>query len=176
MTQLTTTRVTARKATTPNIAADVSTNMSRRLAPSPSLYEVLGVPATADAEAIKQSFKNLAKQYHPDVNPDPGAAEQFRVINEAYQTLSDDAKRRLYDVRISVGSIPGFDDLKRAGSRAVPREQVVEYQRLKRQALELPKTSFRRLVFMLAIPTAFLVRCVPFRSRVIRLKFSCLFR
>lgn len=60
-------------------------------------YEVLGVSKTATDEEIKRAFRKLAKQYHPDVNKDPGAEEKFKEIGEAYAILSDPEKRRQYD-------------------------------------------------------------------------------
>jgi len=60
-------------------------------------YEVLGVSKGATDEEIKRSFRKLAKQYHPDVNKEEGAAEKFKEIGEAYSVLSDENKRRQYD-------------------------------------------------------------------------------
>ena len=60
-------------------------------------YEVLGVKKDATDEEIKRSFRKLAKQYHPDVNKEPGAAEKFKEIGEAYSVLSDPNKRSQYD-------------------------------------------------------------------------------
>src|SRR5947209_18616619 len=61
-------------------------------------YESLGVPRTASAEDIKKSFRKLARQYHPDVAKDKKKAEEkFKEINEAYEVLSDPAKRKKYD-------------------------------------------------------------------------------
>jgi DnaJ-class molecular chaperone len=61
-------------------------------------YEVLGVPRTASEKEIKSAFRKLARQYHPDVNPnDPQAADKFKEINEANEVLSDPEKRRRYD-------------------------------------------------------------------------------
>ncbi len=60
-------------------------------------YEVLGVSKNATDEEIKRAFRKLAKQYHPDVNKEPGAAEKFKEIGEAYAVLSDETKRRQYD-------------------------------------------------------------------------------
>lgn len=60
-------------------------------------YEILGVSKTATDEEIKRAFRKLAKQYHPDVNKDPGAEEKFKEIGEAYSVLSDPQKRKQYD-------------------------------------------------------------------------------
>ncbi len=61
-------------------------------------YEVLGVSRNADAAAIKKAYRKLAKKYHPDSNEgNATAAERFKEVNEAYDVLSDDKKRKLYD-------------------------------------------------------------------------------
>lgn len=61
-------------------------------------YEVLGVSKTATAQEIKSAFRKLAKKYHPDLNKDnPDASEKFKEVQEAYEVLSDDQKRKMYD-------------------------------------------------------------------------------
>ena len=61
-------------------------------------YEVLGVSRNADAAAIKKAYRKLAKKYHPDSNEgNATAAERFKEVNEAYDVLSDEKKRKLYD-------------------------------------------------------------------------------
>lgn len=60
-------------------------------------YEVLGVPRTATQDDLKQAFRRLARQYHPDVNKNPDAEERFKEINEAFAVLSDPDKRAAYD-------------------------------------------------------------------------------
>jgi curved DNA-binding protein len=61
-------------------------------------YEILGVPPDAEKKVIKQTYRELAKKYHPDVNPgNKEAEEKFKTINEAYQVLSDAEKRNKYD-------------------------------------------------------------------------------
>lgn len=61
-------------------------------------YEVLGVSKTATEAEIKSAFRKKAKQYHPDLNKDnPDAAEKFKEVQEAYEVLSDESKRKMYD-------------------------------------------------------------------------------
>jgi curved DNA-binding protein len=61
-------------------------------------FKVLGVERGADADTIKRSFRKLARQYHPDVNPGNKDAEaRFKEISEAYEVLSDPDKRRRYE-------------------------------------------------------------------------------
>jgi len=61
-------------------------------------YKVLGVPKTAKADEIKSSYRKLARKYHPDANKgDRDAEERFKEISEAYNTLSDEKRRKEYD-------------------------------------------------------------------------------
>ena len=60
-------------------------------------YAVLGVGRGASQEDIQRAYRTLARQYHPDVNKDPGAEERFKEVSEAYDVLSDPETRRRYD-------------------------------------------------------------------------------
>ncbi len=60
-------------------------------------YELLGVDRDADPDAVKKAYRRLARQYHPDVNPDPEAQDRFKEISRAYEILSDPQKRAAYD-------------------------------------------------------------------------------
>lgn len=65
---------------------------------SQDLYETLGVPRNSDADAIKKAYRRLARQLHPDVNPDPDSKERFAEVSRAYEVLSDPERRQVYDL------------------------------------------------------------------------------
>lgn len=85
-------------------------------------YEVLGVPKGAAKDQIKRSYRKLARQYHPDINREPGSDEKFKEINEAYEVLCDDQKRAAYDrfghAAFQGGGGAGFQDFAGFGSMA----------------------------------------------------------
>ncbi len=72
-------------------------------------YQVLGVPDSASQDEIKKVYRRLAKQYHPDANPNnTSAAERFKEISEAHSTLSDPEKRKQYDQMRRYGAFDGM--------------------------------------------------------------------
>lgn len=119
---------------------------------SADYYSTLGVSKSANSKEIKAAYRRLARQYHPDVNKQPGATEKFKEISAAYEVLSDDKKRSLYDqygeagVKSSVGgsgaayttnpfdlfetffgaSMGGFAGTDQSGFRARRRATVVK--------------------------------------------------
>jgi len=68
-------------------------------------YSTLGVGREAGPDEIKRAYRRLARELHPDLNPDPASAERFKSVTEAYETLSDPQRRRMYD--LGFGSGPG---------------------------------------------------------------------
>ncbi|MBU3728777.1 MAG: J domain-containing protein [Phycisphaerales bacterium] len=89
-------------------------------------YEVLGVPRTATADEIKRAHRKLVKEFHPDQNKSAGAAERFREVQEAYEVLSDERKRGLYDQYGHAGLAgggPGFEGAPGSGAGAGPGGQ-----------------------------------------------------
>lgn len=80
-------------------------------------YDTLGIPRNASKDDIRGAYRKLARQWHPDVNKDAAAEATFKEINEAYQILSDDEKRGLYDRyghagvnQADMGGFGGFPD------------------------------------------------------------------
>lgn len=76
-------------------------------------YAILGVPRTASQDEIQRAYRRLAREYHPDLNKDPGAEERFKDVSEAYNVLSDPRQRERYD---TLG-----EDFRRAPEDADPR-------------------------------------------------------
>ena len=85
-------------------------------------YQILGVSRDADANTLKSAYRKLARQYHPDVNKDPGAEDKFKEIGKAYEALADPETRARYDqfgesgivgaaCMPDMGDMGGFGDL-----------------------------------------------------------------
>jgi curved DNA-binding protein len=81
------------------------------LTAAPDLYAILRVTRAATRGQIKSAYRRLAREFHPDVNADPAAADRFREATEAYRVLSDPARRELYD-RWGVTAQPRDDRLR----------------------------------------------------------------
>ncbi len=85
---------------------------------SPNFYEMLGVKPTASQAEIKKAYKRLARKHHPDVNPgDKSAEEKFKEVNRAFEVLSDQEKRKVYDELGADGEQIGFDPQKAGAYR-----------------------------------------------------------
>ena len=80
-----------------------------------SYYDTLNVSQTATQEEIKKSYRKLAKEYHPDIND--GDDSKFKKLAEAYETLSDDKLRRIYDLK-NMGRTSAQHEFERAWSSA----------------------------------------------------------
>ncbi|XP_060205407.1 uncharacterized protein LOC132633180 isoform X2 [Lycium barbarum] len=94
---------------------------------SSDLYSVLNVSRNATLKEIKASYRKLARKYHPDMNKGPGAEEKFKEISAAYEVLSDDEKRSLYD-RFGEAGMRGEYGVPGGGPQGVdPFEVFSEY-------------------------------------------------
>jgi len=76
-------------------------------------YDLLGVSRDADADTLKRAYRRLARQYHPDINKDPGAEDRFKEIGRAYEVLSDPQTRARYDQfgEAGLGGAAGMPDM-----------------------------------------------------------------
>ena len=79
------------------------------MAEKKNYYEILGVDKKATPDEIKSAYRKLAMKYHPDRNQgDEAAAEKFKEVNEAHETLSDQQKRAAYDYELEHPGMGGF--------------------------------------------------------------------
>lgn len=94
-------------------------------------YKTLGVSESASAEEIKKAYRKLAREYHPDRNPDaPEAEERFKSIQEAYSVLGDEEKRREYDaMRRNPFAGGGFDARNGGRYHRAPEGSYVRFDR-----------------------------------------------
>jgi molecular chaperone DnaJ len=107
---------------------------------SENFYEILGIKKTASQDEIKKAYRKLARKWHPDINPGNKEAEQkFKGISRAYECLSKEKKRKLYDEFGEEGLQAGFDEEKarqyrqwsafQEGARAGGGQEFGRYQR-----------------------------------------------
>lgn len=83
------------------------------------LYQLLGLTRDASAEDLQRAHRKLAREHHPDANPkDPRAEERFRAVQQAYEVLSDDKKRREYDRTLHTASREGSSGPRAVGDAA----------------------------------------------------------
>lgn len=78
-------------------------------------YGLLGVARDASPEEIKKAYRKLARELHPDVNPDPSTQEKFKEVTAAYEVLSDAEKRQMYDMGADPNQPGGFGGFNGAG-------------------------------------------------------------
>ncbi|KAF5767802.1 putative Heat shock protein DnaJ, cysteine-rich domain superfamily [Helianthus annuus] len=105
----------------PVVRITTASSRRRRLicaAATPDYYKLLKLPKNATLQEIKSSYRSLARKYHPDMNKSDGAEEKFKEISAAYEVLSDEEKRSLYD-RYGEAGVRGEYDGSGAGSQEV---------------------------------------------------------
>ena len=100
-------------------------------------YEILGVEADASIDAIKSAYRKLARKYHPDIAGE-SSVEKFKEVTEAYETLSDETKRKRYDILLGI-----FNYNKSTADRATQKRQkmLINKQQGKKKFLKVLKDS-----------------------------------
>ena len=87
--------------------------------PNKDLYQLLGLPREASQDDIQRAHRRLVREHHPDANPeDPQSEERFKEIQQAYEVLSDENKRREYDKTLHASSKETAGRTDRRGDRA----------------------------------------------------------
>ena len=88
-------------------------------------YQILGVSRDADADTLKKAYRKLARQYHPDVNKEPGAEDKFKEIGKAYEALADPETRARYDQfgEAGLGGAAGMPDICLLYTSPSPRDR-----------------------------------------------------
>src|SRR5208283_388457 len=94
-------------------------------------YDVLGIPRTASDHDIKEAYRRLAFEYHPDRNPSAEAEERFKDISEAYSVLSDPQERTLYDALGSEKYDEPWNDFRYERQREVAMQGKRNYEALR---------------------------------------------
>jgi curved DNA-binding protein CbpA len=112
--------------------------MNDNEAPKPNFYEALGVPRDAEPDAIKKAFRKSARENHPDVNPDPKVHEAFKLITEAWDTLSKPDSRREYDAKLALPSRnrSTYEPTDTSSNKEARRKMKEERQEKQRQEQE----------------------------------------
>ena len=113
-------------------------------------YQILGVSRDADADTLKRAYRKLARQYHPDVNKEPGAEDKFKEIGKAYEALADPETRARYDQfgEAGLGGAAGMPDMGDMGGFAdlfetflmalvdkIPREEELKEEDLNKEMI-----------------------------------------
>lgn len=96
-------------------------------------YDILGVTPDSDNSEVKSCYRHLARKFHPDVNREPGSAQKFKDILEAYETLSDETKRKQYDMLNGFYKRPK-PDFKQTNNDNLNKNGGNEFKRRKSQA------------------------------------------
>jgi curved DNA-binding protein CbpA len=119
-------------------------------------YQILDVTRFADLDEIRKAFRKKAMQFHPDINNDPRAKIEFLKINEAYQVLQDDEKRKLYDLRLVNGFPPQVVYYRPAQTRYRAYGDKYAHYRSQREARKVYRRADKLFDYALLLTLLFL--------------------
>jgi hypothetical protein len=130
-------------------------------------YDILGVDRSASAEDIKRAYRKLAKQFHPDINPDPDAARRFSEIDMAHDVLIDPDSRRNYNLRLPPER-QGLGSPEMPDARGIPPNQYAggwspQPDRLPRRRPAVKHPGTLGGIISIAVLAAFLVCAFYYR-------------
>ena len=129
-------------------------------------YHVLGVDYSVSPEELKLAYRNLAKEYHPDINPDdPEKEEMFKMVSEAYYVLSDSNRKASYDLSLLLGLNEVYDELEEKEKRRRQQRRQRTYQGNYRPPRREPVTYSRTAyvaVTALVVVVALSILIIPF--------------
>jgi curved DNA-binding protein CbpA len=125
-------------------------------------YQVLGITRFADLDEVRRAFRQKAKLLHPDLNNNPGANEEFKRINEAYQVLHNPEKRRIYDLQLLNGFPAAIVYYRPAGAAKVryrAKGDKYAHYKSRRQAEERYDT-FEKIFDFTLLTLVFILGCL----------------
>ncbi len=148
-----------------------------------TFYQILEVSPDASVEEIKASYRRLVKSYHPDVNPSPQAAEVIRLLTESYDVLSNDYRRRMYDMTLGGVAQPDIpvqetedERYRREFRQKRKEEQRIKSERQLRLKLQFYKFQRWSQVFFLAIGVLFSIDYYylsqPINEQVVKIRLN----
>jgi curved DNA-binding protein CbpA len=138
--------------------------------PFKDYYSLLGIPTNATLQDVKTAYRKLSKKFHPDHNPgDTYFEERFKEIQEAYNTLSDEYRRRIYDFNYKNTNLRQLEqDIKEKGEEL--EKQRKEYKKwqheLKQKEEEIDLKTDKKIMFYVVIAVAVFALIIFFATRV----------
>ena len=129
-------------------------------------YHVLGINYNVSPQELKLAYRKLAKQYHPDVNPDDAEKEEmFKLVSEAYYVLSDSDRKASYDLSLLLGLNEVYDELEEKERNRRYRQRRAAYRGNYRPPRREPVTYSKTVyaaVTMLVVGVAISILLIPF--------------
>jgi len=125
-------------------------------------YHVLGVDYSATPDELKLAYRNLAKQYHPDINPDDEEKEEmFKLISEAYYVLSNSDRKASYDLSLILGLNELYDELNQKEQHRRTRRRTQGYRPPYRKPVTYSRKTYLAVTLMVSLVAAAIL-IIPF--------------
>ncbi len=105
-------------------------------------YKILGISYKATRQEIKIAYRKLVKKYHPDISQEENASEKFQLIREAYDTLGNPQKKKIYDVKLHQAKL--LKELNKVRRKIRREQQKQTYEKLQKQIYEENRIAHRQ--------------------------------